>query len=147
LIGDGPLRRVCEEYVSNEALKDCVTFLGKKTDIARYYPTFNCIIIPSRWEGMPNVLFEALVYKKVVIANDVGGISEVAAQIPTVLLVNPRDSSGLFQKLQEYCDKKNEYEQMVEKGYRKIKDRFTLKRMIGEYETFYDTILNSSEQL
>ena len=59
LIGDGPLREKINEKVENLGISDSVFFLGKRTDVERYYSAMDCFILPSLYEGLPMVGVEA----------------------------------------------------------------------------------------
>jgi glycosyltransferase involved in cell wall biosynthesis len=52
-------------------------------------------VLPSRWEGSPLVLFEALALGKPVVASAIPGIAEVIAGEDVGLLVPPDDPSAL----------------------------------------------------
>ena len=56
---------------------------------------FNFLIIPSRWEGFPNVLIEGVQNKKIIIANNVGGIKDFASFYKTKYIKKIKDPKTL----------------------------------------------------
>ena len=64
---------------------------GRGVEIMR---SFDIVVIPSRWEGSPVTLFEALALGKPVIGSDIPGIREVLHDIQAPL-VPPDDSEAL----------------------------------------------------
>ncbi|MEM7173050.1 MAG: glycosyltransferase family 4 protein [Pseudomonadota bacterium] len=57
--------------ISGTRLADRVIFLGQQKDMRSVYALADCVILPSLWEGLPNVLIEAMACECPVIASDV----------------------------------------------------------------------------
>lgn len=58
-IGDGILKdELCAE-VKNQGLENCVYLLGNRNDVNEWYSAFDCLLMPSLFEGFPFVLVEA----------------------------------------------------------------------------------------
>ena len=60
ILGDGPLRGVLEQQVSDENLTDSVVFVGFETDPWPYYAAAHLFVLSSDFEGFGNVLVEAM---------------------------------------------------------------------------------------
>lgn len=58
LVGDGDLREQVEDQVSAKGLAEDVVFLGRRTDIPRLLNAMDCMLLPSLYEGFPNVVVE-----------------------------------------------------------------------------------------
>lgn len=59
LVGDGPLRNEVEKQVSEMNLNGKILFLGLRDDVNKLMSVFDVLILPSFFEGMPNVVIEA----------------------------------------------------------------------------------------
>ena len=59
LVGDGDLKSEVERYAFEKGLSGCVLFLGVRTDIPDLLSSFDCFLLPSLYEGLPNVIIEA----------------------------------------------------------------------------------------
>ncbi|KAF0821209.1 hypothetical protein KIS1582_5088 [Cytobacillus firmus] len=59
LVGDGPLRNNMERKVSEMQMGDDILFLGLRNDVNKLMSAFDVLILPSKFEGMPNVVIEA----------------------------------------------------------------------------------------
>lgn len=59
LVGTGELRKDIENYVKEKNLQNQVIFAGVRKDIAKVLSALDLFILPSLYEGMPNVIIEA----------------------------------------------------------------------------------------
>jgi glycosyltransferase involved in cell wall biosynthesis len=83
ILGDGPDRGFLEGRVRALGLEGRVTFAGFVRDAAQRIAGADALLLPSRWEGLPNVALEALALGVPVIATpEAGGIREIAALAP-----------------------------------------------------------------
>jgi len=60
IAGKGALGEQLKEKAGKLGLQDCVTWLGFVQDTARLYREADLLVLPSFYEGLPNVLIEAL---------------------------------------------------------------------------------------
>lgn len=60
LVGDGPERTRLERQAEALGIKERVVFLGKRNDVDRLLAQSKVFVIPSRCEGFPNALCEAM---------------------------------------------------------------------------------------
>ncbi|TMR14423.1 glycosyltransferase, partial [Nonomuraea zeae] len=89
--GEGPLRAELQERISAEGLP--VLLLGNRRDVPDLLAAATALVMPSRWEGQPLTLREALMAGKPVIASEVGGIPEILGDAG--ILVPYGDVEGL----------------------------------------------------
>ncbi len=95
LVGDGPLRRPLQRLAADLGISASVEFAGQCTDVAQQYRRGRIAVLPSRWEGMPNALLEAMACGRACIATRVSGSADILYQEEQGLLVEPEDSHGL----------------------------------------------------
>ena len=70
LIGDGSGRQALEEYVYTLPCKDMINFTGAVDDVAKHMSEASIFVLPSKIEGMPNALIEAMVMGMACISTD-----------------------------------------------------------------------------
>ena len=83
IFGDGPDRAALEGRVRERGAAGRIRFAGFEPEPWPFYAGADAVLVPSRWEGLPNVALEALACGTSVIATpESGGIAEVAAAAP-----------------------------------------------------------------
>ncbi len=94
LVGEGPLRASLESRIESLGLRGQVRLAGAMppAQLPHWYRAADLFVLPSRSEGVPNVLLEAMACGTPCIASHVGGIPEIA---PAQSLVPAGDSSAL----------------------------------------------------
>lgn len=101
LVGDGPLRPSLEALAADLGISESVTFAGKVrhgADLSRHLDGAHLFVMPSRAEGLPRALVEAMARGLPAISTEVGGVSEL---LGPQCLVQPEDVEGLALKLEQ----------------------------------------------
>jgi glycosyltransferase involved in cell wall biosynthesis len=88
-----------EGRVLNDARRVGIEIMTPGSNGPAFLAGLDIVVMPSRWEGSPLVLFEALALGKPVIATDIPGIAEVIASEDVGLLVPPDDPSALAEAI------------------------------------------------
>ncbi|HEU4839759.1 MAG TPA: glycosyltransferase [Micavibrio sp.] len=79
IIGEGPERTELQNLVNKAELQDKISLPGLKVNPYGYFAAADCFLLPSRFEGLPNVVLESLACGTPVIATqESGGITEIA---------------------------------------------------------------------
>lgn len=103
IIGDGKLLNDMKQKVSESSNQSDIIFHGHRTDIPSCISSLDLIIMCSDHEGTPMTALEALALGTPMIAHSVGGLKEVLAAYPK-LLVETHTSIGYAEKLLEILD-------------------------------------------
>lgn len=137
VVGDGPYRSNLEAIVCNEHLGDIVSFEGQKTktELPGYYGKADIFIFPSRKEGMPNVVLEAMSYGLPILMTPCQGSDE---------LVNGNGyiaSSDEFGKILigMVMDDKTTFEQGLQ-SIQLVKSKFSWQNAAREYISIFDRL-------
>ncbi len=101
LAGDGPLRPQLQQRIDSLGLSARVRLVGPRPleELPFWYQSASLVVLPSRSEGVPNVLLEAAACGTPFVASRVGGIPEIA---PADALVPPGDSAALAERIEAF---------------------------------------------
>ena len=141
LIGDGHLRQSIRRKAEDLGLSSSVIFTGIRHDIPELLSIFDVFVLPSLWEGMPNVILEAMAANKPVVATRVGGIPEVVEDGVTGLLVPPRDPEALAEAIIALLQDRERAKAMGRAGRERVEKYFTVERMVQKTEALYEELI------
>ncbi len=100
LVGCGYLMSDIRKLVLAEGLEGNIHFAGPRKDVPRLLMASDCFVFPSRWEGLPGAVIEALAAGLPVVASAIGSIREIASQSDSVHLVPAGNADGFAQKIE-----------------------------------------------
>ena len=97
MIGD--VADAVKDYIN--ALEIQVRFFPfvNPNELLSFYHTADVVLIPSFYDGMPNVLLEAAASKNIVVASKVGGLQDVIEHEKDGFLFNPLQPTSLLEVL------------------------------------------------
>lgn len=92
IFGDGPDRSTLAARIAALGLDDRIRLAGYEADLAPHLAGADALIMPSRWEGLPNVALEALALGTPVVATPECGLAEVAEKAGDAVRIAPFDA-------------------------------------------------------
>ena len=102
IVGDGPCRRSLEDLSDSEDVADSVRFVGYQQNPTSWMRDSNALVMASEFEGLPNVVLEAISVGLPVVAVDCpGGIREIAETAPNVTLIEEGTPAALARAMVE----------------------------------------------
>jgi len=141
LAGDGPLRAKLRISAKTEGIAHRFHLLGHRDDVPELLADADVVVLPSRWEGMPNAALEAMAAGRPVVAADVGGCPEVVDAGRTGLLVPPADSAELAEAIAKIISAPELGREMGEAGRERARDEFSVEKMVRMNEQLYEKIM------
>lgn len=109
IAGDGKEMENLRRRTMELQLDDKVVFTGAVFGDRKHWLLRNCVFFlqPSRAEGMPLTVLEAMAYGKAVIGTRIGGIMELITNNENGILVEPEDSLSLSEAIKNLCENPN----------------------------------------
>ena len=136
IAGDGPqmpmLKAMSKEYGINERIR----FLGwlSSEQIKEQYAAANLFLFPSRHEGMPNAVLEAMASGLPVVATKIAGNEELVVDGETGKLVPAEDVDALRESLRPLLVEAQMREQMGRAARQRVKSSFSWAHVAQRYE-------------
>lgn len=141
VVGDGRLHDELVAQAQQEGVADIISFTGARTDVPEILSALDLFVLPSLWEGLPNVVLEAMAAGLPVVATAVGGTPELIIEGQTGLLVTPQDVDSLARAIAQMLENPALARQMGEAGRQHVQTHFTVGQMAGKMEQLYETLL------
>jgi glycosyltransferase involved in cell wall biosynthesis len=130
ILGEGPLEAELKEQARNLGLQEKVIFLGFQANPWLYLKHADAFILPSRYEGLPNVLLEALALGiRVVVSDCPGGIREIRDSVGSMAVVPPENPSALAEAIISVCSSPARAIESL--------GRFDLQQVVAEYSNIF----------
>jgi len=145
LVGDGSRRAELEQMAVDLNIQESVDFWGTRHDIAWLLQESWGFVLPSRWEGMPNALLEAMACGLPCIATWVSGSEDIIEQGINGLLVPPEEPQHLAYALRLVLEDTRLARQLGQKGYEKVLRYYQLDSTVQRCLTFYRYLLASQD--
>ena len=141
LAGDGPLRQPLREQAQRLGVASHVHFLGERRDTHLLMQCADVLVLPSREEGLSNVILEAMSAGCPVIASAVGGSPELVEHPRSGLLFPSDDASALAAALVRVgADPELRLRLAAAAGYR-ARCEFSLETMVRRTIASYERCL------
>lgn len=137
LVGDGEERSTLEKQARSVGVEDRVHFLGVRMDIPDLLGAFDIYALPSRWEGLPMAVLEAMAAGLPVVASGVGGLPTAIRDGQEGLLVPPEDPAALAAALERLLADPELRRRMGSAAKQRYEADFTLQVMTRRYEALY----------
>jgi len=137
IVGDGPLRPKCEEFIKSKGLDGSVFLLGAREDAAELVQDFDVFVLFSRWEGLPLTVIEAMLAGVPVVANNTGGVGEMVVDGETGFLIEGLDPEAAERALVRLLSDRDLRRRMGEAGRRRAREKFSLAEMLCRYQELY----------
>ena len=119
LYGNGPVRQVLERLAQKLGVSDRVVFAGF-CPVEEIWAKNHVLILPSRAEGLPLAIVEAMLCARPVVATDVGGIAEIVQDGVTGFLAEAPSPSSIANALERLWIHRAAAASMGEAGRRRI---------------------------
>ncbi len=137
IVGDGPYMPVLQRLTQECGLSNRVNFLGWRSveQVKEQYAWANVFLHPSRHEGMPNAVLEAMASELPVVATRISGNEDLVVDGETGLLVPVDDAGALAASLKSLIAEPPERRRdMAQAGRRRIEGSFGWMRVAEQYE-------------
>jgi len=141
IVGEGPERTHLEEAISAHNLGDRVHLAGWRADIPEIMASSSLLVLSSLWEGLPNVILEAMAAGLPVVATEVEGVSEVVVHGKTGLLVPAKSPERLAAAIEQLLASPDESRAFGAAGRTRVANEFSWEQMTSRYAALYELLV------
>jgi starch synthase (maltosyl-transferring) len=138
-VGRGPLRESLEARSRQQAEGNRIHFAGWRADVPEILAAADLVALPSQWEGMPNVLLEAMAAGKPVVATNVEGATEVLAAASAGQLVS-HGSQAICESIVAIASQPEAQSRMGRENRCVVEQDYTLEAAVSRYARLYEAL-------
>lgn len=135
IIGEGPYRKTIEKAIDNLKHKNRVHLLGYRDDALTLLSHGTILLFPSRWEGMPNVVLEAMALGLPVCATPADGVEELLGHDNGQIATRANWGKALERLLSK---PRQQLKAIGEENAKVVSERYSTSKMITQYLSLYE---------
>ena len=143
LVGDGPDRTCLEDHARQTGLADRIHFAGFRSDVPAILAASAVLVLPSMWEGMPNVVLEAMASGLPVVASAVEGVAELLGPLANEQTVASGDEIALAQRLKTILSDASRARALGIANRQRAEQCFSMEHTCRAYEQLWDSLRTS----
>lgn len=140
IVGEGEQRGELEHLAQRLGIAQDVRFFGFRQDRLRLLKGFDIFVLPSRLEGIPRCLMEAMAARVAVIASDIPGSTNLVVHGKTGMLFQP-DSVGELTGRLAACSSNDARLQHVQNARALVERDYSAGAMAARYTELYRTMV------
>ena len=141
IVGKGYLEEELKELVMELEIEKEIEFLGVRRDIEKLMKSTKLFVLPSRWEGLPLTILEAMSSGAGIIATKVGGIPEIIQNGKEGILISPEDSETLAGAIAELLKDRELRVKLGINAYKKVKEKYSIEVYTKNILEFYKSFI------
>lgn len=120
LYGEGPMRDGLQRLAQSLGIANRVVFAGYRT-VEQIWASNHVLVMPSRYEGLPLAMVEAMLCARPVIATNVAGHSEIVEDGVTGFLADAPTAGSIAQALERFWARRDNAEAIGRAGAQRIR--------------------------
>lgn len=140
LVGDGPLRNGLESW-SKRIGRQRVQLLPWQSDVAPLMRACRVLVLPSHYEGMPNVVLEAMAAAKPVVCSRIEGSEELLSDALNQQSFPAGNSNAMKNLVEQFLSDEVLCDQVGDLNQSRVRNDFSIAAMVDAYRSHYRMLL------
>ena len=138
-IGSGDMRDRIMAELERDGLSGRIHFEGERRDVEAVLAAADLLWLTSDWEGLPNVVMEAMASGLPVVATDVGGTSELFRSGSEGSLVAAGDLEAIVAGTRRLLSERDVFRAASQAALASARE-FSVEAMVNKMESIYDEV-------
>jgi len=146
LAGDGYFRPKLEEICQQLKITENVIFygfIGDKEKLKQLFREADMFVLPSKSEGIPKVLLEAMAYGVPILTTNVGGIPEMITHNENGILIPPRSSKDIARSVVNLVEDDQLRKELGVNARKTVEKKFSWKIAALRTKEYYERVLEN----
>lgn len=147
VVGDGSATAVKElDEMSRTTDHSEIIYIGEVKDIASYLQCADIFIFPSRQEGLPNTLIEAMACGTACVASNIGGCTDLIEPGKTGILFTDGSAADLSNAVISLLPTRQEIADLGQNAFTHIKENYDINKVADQLNNLYISLTSDTEQ-
>jgi glycosyltransferase involved in cell wall biosynthesis len=146
IVGEGECRPALENLTRTLGIEKRVKFFGFREDRISFLRGFDVFVLPSRSEGIPRSVMEAMAAETSVVVSDCEGCKALVSNSETGIVFKVDDEKQLSNCIQQLKDNEQLKAMLIKNAKQAVHETFSAERMAQEYEKLYREIITGFSQ-
>jgi glycosyltransferase involved in cell wall biosynthesis len=121
-----------------------IHLVGQQEEVQRFYQTADVFVLPSRMEGLPNALLEAMACGLPTISSLLPGVSEVIEHNTNGLLVPPDDREAISDAVLRLLENPDVAQRLGNAAHQTIMKHYSLDVVADRYVHLYTSLAETT---
>ena len=140
LVGTGPEEGDLKRLSGQIGIAGRVHFAGWQSDMAGILAASQLVVLPSRWEGMPNVVLQAMASRLPVLATDAEGVRELLGEAADAQTVRFGRSQQWADKLAGLMSDRAKSAELGQRNRLRVETHFPVEGMVAAYQELWQRV-------
>jgi glycosyltransferase involved in cell wall biosynthesis len=143
--GTGEDEAELRAQVSRLGLVERVKFLGYVGDMPSLWPALDCLLLTSRYEGLPITILEAMACGVPIVASNLDGMREILRDGENASLVPPSEIAPFVEAVRAFIDKPAHAAKLAAAALATVRADYSAARMARDVEAIYLRYLEGAQ--
>lgn len=145
ILGVGPLRDALAAQAKKLGISDRVKWIGFQSNPYPYFVQGDCFVLSSRYEGLPNVVIEAMLCGLPVISTDCPyGPADLIENQQTGILTPIGDTHLMAQAMRQIAEDRSKAKEMGQAAKHRMRQRFAPEQIVSQYVNLFERAVSES---
>ncbi|WP_083631254.1 glycosyl transferase family 90 [Labilibacter marinus] len=147
IAGTGKQLNYLTKLIVDYKLQEHVFLVGFVENIQGLLKNADVFVLTSLYEGMPNVLLEAMLQNIPVVTTPVNGASELIEENKSGLFVPIKDPKAIYSKIKQVIDSPEETKAIVKNAKQVVTENFSLEKSVERVNQYFLDVLKADHEL
>ncbi len=141
IVGDGPEAARLQRQSADLELASRVHFCGWQPQVSEILRASDLLVLPSRWEGMPNVVLEAMACARPVVCMEAEGVLEILGPLAAPQSAPIGDAEVFISKVVKILSQPELAASLGRNNFQRVAENFSLRVMLRKYEALFTEVV------
>ena len=141
-----PFAEYIDDYISSHLSPQNIRILGQQSDVQRFYQMADVFVLPSRLEGLPNALLEAMACGLPCVGSDIPSIRNIISNNKNGLVFESENAEQLADAISFLLSNEQKARELGQRAREVVMTRYSLESVAEAYLHLYNRLSGSGSE-